>query len=88
MKMIVAIINDAHSDETAEALLESNYRATRLASTGGLLRGGTTTFMVGVDDVQVEDALRVLRECLPAQDDPKNIQATLYVLNVRDFERL
>ncbi len=88
MKMIVAIINDSHSDDVAQALLDTDFRATRLASTGGLLRGGTTTFMVGVEDDQVESALKVIRECIPDQDDPDKIQATMYVLNIRDFERL
>ena len=88
MKMIVAIINDSHSDDGAQALLDTDFRATRLASTGGLLRGGTTTFMVGVEDDQVESALKVIRECIPDQDDPDKIQATMYVLNIRDFERL
>ncbi len=88
MKMIVAIINDSYSDEIAQSLLDSNYRATRLASTGGLLRGGTTTFMVGVEDEHVEGALSVIRESIPSQDDPDKIKATVYVLNVRDFERL
>ncbi len=88
MKMIVAIVNDSHRDEVAQALLEKNYRATRLASTGGLLRGGTTTFMVGVDDEQVEEALRVIRESVPPQEESDKVQATVYVLNVRDFERL
>ncbi len=88
MKMVVAIINNSYSDKVAQSLLDSNYRATRLASTGGLLRGGTTTFMVGVDDVQVDGALHVIRESISTPSDPEKIQATIYVLNVRDFERL
>ncbi len=88
MKMIVAIINDSHSDEVAQALLDTNYRATRLASTGGLLRGGTTTFMVGIEDDQVESALKVIRENIPETEEPDKVQATIYVLNIRDFERL
>ncbi|MBC8496694.1 MAG: cyclic-di-AMP receptor, partial [Chloroflexi bacterium] len=87
MKMIMAIINDARGDEVAQALLDANYRATRLASTGGLLRGGTTTFMVGIAHEQVEEALRVIRESIPPQDNPEKTQATIYVLNVREFER-
>ncbi|MBM3144795.1 MAG: hypothetical protein FJ010_07455 [Chloroflexi bacterium] len=88
MKMIIAIVNDAHSGAVAQALLDANYRATRLASTGGLLRSGTTTFMVGVNNEQVEQALSVIREHLPPRESPENTQATIYVLNVRDFERL
>ena len=48
MKMIMAIMEDHFSDATSSALVKANYRVTRLASTGGLLREGATTLMVGV----------------------------------------
>ena len=88
MKMIIAIIDDSQSNEVAQTLLEHDYRATRLASTGGMLRGGTTTFMVGVDDDQVDQVLQVIRENITHREDTDKAQATIYVLNVRDFERL
>jgi len=86
MKMIVAIINDAQSEAAAQALLENDFRVTRLASTGGLLRGGTTTLMVGVADDKVETALSIIREQIPAQ--PDKIQATIYIVNIREFARV
>ncbi len=88
MKMIVAIIDDGISDTVSQALLGRKFRVTRLASTGGLLRSGTTTFMIGVDNADVDDALQIIRENIPTTDLAEKVQATIYVLNVKNFERV
>ena len=88
MKMIVAIIDDARSRAVSDALQEAHYRATQLASTGGLLRGGTTTFMVGIDDQEVEKALGVIQQSFSAREASDKVEATIYVLNVREFDRV
>lgn len=61
MKLIVAIIQDKDSNRLSSALVKANFRATKLASTGGFLRAGNTTFMIGVDDNQVETVMGVIR---------------------------
>ncbi|MBU0511677.1 MAG: cyclic-di-AMP receptor [Chloroflexi bacterium] len=88
MKMIFAIVDDTKSAVISQALLTANFRVTQLASTGGFLRGGATTLMVGVDDDKVEPALQVIRELIPPLSDPDEKQATLYVLNVKSFDRV
>ena len=87
MKMIVAIVESDKVEKVSQTLLAKKYRVTRLASTGGFLREGATTLMVGVDDDQVEEALQVIREQFPTPS-PDQIQATLYVLNVKSFDRV
>lgn len=88
MKMIVAIIQDAYSEKAAQALLQQAFRVTHLASTGGLLRSGRTTLMIGVDDQQLEEALSILRNNIPPAETDNAPNATIYVLNVRDFARV
>ncbi len=88
MKMILTILQDSHSDAVARALLANGFRVTRLASTGGLLRGGRTTLMIGVDNEQVEPALEIIRAEVPPAPENNPPQATIYVLNVRDFARV
>lgn len=61
MKLIVAIIQDKDSNRLSGALVKANFRATKLASTGGFLRAGNTTFMIGVEDSQVDAVLDVIR---------------------------
>jgi uncharacterized protein YaaQ len=88
MKMIIAIIDDALSNDISQVLLGANYRVTQLATTGGFLRGGSTTLMVGVEDDRVEDALQIFRDRVPASQDLENFLVTLYVLNIKNFDRL
>lgn len=62
MKMIMAVVQDQDSNKLSSALVEHNFRATKLASTGGFLKSGNTTFMIGTEDARVEKALAVIRE--------------------------
>lgn len=88
MKMILAIIDDPLSDIVSQALLAANYRVTQLATTGGFLRGGATTLMVGVEDQLVEKALKIIRQEIHPQSNPEKTSATLYVLNVKSFNQV
>ena len=88
MKMIIAITEDHFSETTSSALVKANFRVTRLASTGRFLREGATTLMIGVGDDQLESALELIRENIPLSDDSDKVQATIFVLNVKDFRRV
>ncbi|MEN8172627.1 MAG: cyclic-di-AMP receptor [Chloroflexota bacterium] len=87
MKMILATIEDSKIESVSQVLLQANFRVTRLASTGSLLREGTTTLMIGVKDDVVEKVLGTIREQFSTPETNKKPQATIFVLNVRDFER-
>jgi uncharacterized protein YaaQ len=87
MKMIMAIVEDHFSDNTSNALVQANFRVTRLASTGGILREGATTLMIGVEDEKLEAALNLIRDQISPSEDPNKINATIYVLNVKDYRR-
>jgi uncharacterized protein YaaQ len=68
MKMIMAVVQDQDSNRLSNALMEYNFRSTKLASTGGFLKSGNTTFLIGVDDIRVEKALQVIRENCKSRD--------------------
>ncbi len=61
MKMIVAIIRDSDNDAVSQALVTGGFRVTRIASTGGFLRRGSSTLMIGVEDDKVDAAIQVLK---------------------------
>ena len=85
MKLIVAIVQDQDSNRLSKALMENNFRATKLATTGGFLRSGNTTFMIGTDDDRIERALEIIkkncqsREQLVAPVSPMGGNADSYV---------
>ncbi|GFZ99884.1 hypothetical protein GCM10008018_52720 [Paenibacillus marchantiophytorum] len=61
MKLVVAIVQDKDSNRLSNALIKEGFRATKLASTGGFLRAGNTTFMIGTEDERVQEVMQVIR---------------------------
>jgi len=62
MKMIISIIHDEDNDRVSRSLTSENFRVTMIASTGGFLRSGRSTLLIGVEDERLERALQILRE--------------------------
>lgn len=63
MKLILAIMSNDDSPAVASALTKENFQVTRLATTGGFLRAGNTTLIIGTEDDKVEKAIEVIGEC-------------------------
>jgi len=62
MKMVMAVIHDEDSHHLMERLTKASYMATKLASTGGLLRTGNTTLFVGVSQEKVDDVVAIIKD--------------------------
>jgi uncharacterized protein YaaQ len=93
-KLIIAVVQNEDADNVVDALLEDEFRATRLASTGGFLRRGNTTLMVGADEEQIDRILDLVRAnarsgAAPAESgDAPSAAATVFVLDLEDYQRL
>lgn len=61
MKLVYAIVKDEDSDRATRALNEKRFSVTRLSSTGGFLKRGNTTLMIGVEDGQVEQVIEIVK---------------------------
>lgn len=61
MKLVIAVVQDKDSNRLSNALVKEGFRATKLASTGGFLRAGNTTFMIGTENERVNDVLQVIQ---------------------------
>jgi len=88
MKMILAILRDEDCESVSHALVSQDFRVTRIASTGGFLRRGSTTLMVGVEDQKVDEAIRIIRESCTEPTEQGLKRATLFVLTVSNFEQI
>lgn len=88
MKLIIAIIKDEDNDKVSRALTKNGFRVTFIASTGGFLRSGRSTLLIGVEDEQVEEALDVIRNNSKKPEKSKEKRATIFVLNVDQFTQL
>jgi len=60
--MIVTIVHNDDARPLVDALLERDYRATRLHSSGGFLKQSNATILLGVEDDEVEDVMAIVRE--------------------------
>lgn len=86
MKMIIIIVQDNDADTLTRAFTAENFRVTRVASTGGFMRSGVVTMLLGVEDPQVDAAIQVVRDLLPSKGAEK--RATLFVVPVQHFEQV
>jgi len=88
MKLIIIVVNDTESETLLNALLEEDFRVTRIASTGGFMRRGNSTLLMGVKAERVERAVQLVREHNPPGIDPGLKKVTVFVLKVDKFVQL
>ncbi len=62
MKLVLAIVQDDDAMDLIEELTDKNFRVTKLATTGGFLKSGNTTLMMGVEKEAVKDVVKVIEE--------------------------
>lgn len=68
MKMVIAIVNRDDSSEICTALTQAGYRYTRISTTGGFLRSGNTTLLIGTEDGELNALLRLMKEHCATRD--------------------
>jgi uncharacterized protein YaaQ len=88
MKLIIAIIKDEDNDAVSRALTKEEFRVTLTASTGGFLRSGRSTLLIGVEDDEVDSALDIIRANCKKPEKSGEKRATIFVLNVSKFTQL
>lgn len=62
MKLLVAIVQDQDSNILIEDLLDNEFRVTKLASSGGFLKAGNTTLLIGVEEEEVDPAMDIIEK--------------------------
>ena len=62
MKLIVAIVNSSDAPVVLSELTGKGFSVTKLSTSGGFLRAGNVTMLIGVEDDKVEGALHILEE--------------------------
>ena len=107
MKMLLAIINSDDAHSVMNLLMEAGFQITKLATTGGFLRAGNVTILIGLEDSRLDEAMDIIRkysntrkQIIPTTANlgvgfhpamPVEVTvggATVFVLNVEQFEKL
>ena len=87
-RLVIAILRDAGGEDVLKALLEADFRVTRISSTGGFMRRGTSTLLIGVEKERVENAIQLIREYSAPAINPDLKRATVFVLKVDQFDQI
>ena len=101
MKLIIAIVQDEDASRLINHLMTEGYRVTKLATTGGFLRAGNTTLLVGVEDEKLDNALAVIEKVCKSRKQiattgvyvPYPVEvtvggATIFVMDVEQFKKI
>ncbi|AEE90226.1 conserved hypothetical protein [Tepidanaerobacter acetatoxydans Re1] len=66
MKLVMAVVQDNDAGRLIEKLSQKKFGLTKLASTGGFLKSGNTTLMIGVEEERLEELLAIIEKmCKP-----------------------
>lgn len=68
MKLIVAVVQDKDAPKLMDGLVKAGFSATKLASTGGFLREGNSTVLIGIDEADEGAVLDIIRKTCRARE--------------------
>ena len=93
MNLVLSIVQNDDAEPVTRALLTAGHRVTRINTAGGFLRRGNVTLLVGVDEAQVDDVLRIIgANCRPqpqtASAETPTHAATAFVLEASRFAQV
>ncbi|NUP98889.1 MAG: cyclic-di-AMP receptor [Armatimonadetes bacterium] len=73
MKLVIAVVQQRDARRLRDELVARDFRFTELGSTGGFLRDGSVTLIVGVADEQVEPLLELMAGCCQQREQVSNM---------------
>jgi uncharacterized protein YaaQ len=88
MKLMIVITRDTDSDDIVQSLVKKEFRVTRMASSGGFLRRGNSTLLVGVEDNQVDQVIKVIKSACQPADSENQFRATAFVVDMPLYTRV
>lgn len=70
MKMITAIVNKRDAGEVCDSLTEAKITFTKMSTTGGFLKAGNTTLLVGVEEERVDEVMEIIKKHCAQRMEP------------------
>jgi uncharacterized protein YaaQ len=62
MKLVFAIVHDEDGPKVMEELNKNGFSVTKLCSTGGFLKAGNTTLLVGIEEDNLDTVIDVIKK--------------------------
>ena len=60
-KLLVSIVHSDDADGLIGALREGGFSSTKISTTGGFLREGNATILIGIEDTKVSAVMEIIR---------------------------
>ncbi len=69
MKLLLVVVNQRDARRLRDAFAEAEWRFTELGSSGGFLREGSLTFLLGVTEEQAEQVVQLVSQTCQAREE-------------------
>lgn len=73
MKLCVCIVHNRDKGKITEELVRAGFKFTVIGSTGGFLREGNTTILIGVDDADLPGLQRLIGQNCSTREQLVNV---------------
>lgn len=73
MKLVIAIVHNRDKGKVMEDLIHEGFKFTVIGSTGGFLREGSTTLLIGVPESDVANVLKIVRHRCMSREQLVNV---------------
>jgi uncharacterized protein YaaQ len=73
MKLVITVVHDRDKNKITEALLRNGFTFTKMASTGGFLREGNVTLLIGVEGKDVDRLVETIRDSCKTREQFVNV---------------
>jgi len=73
MKLVIVVVNNRDRHRFCEALVQHDFRFTIVSTTGGFLREGNTTALIGVADERKDELLTLVKELCHTRERLVNV---------------
>ena len=77
MKLIIAIVQDEDASRLVNQLMKNGHGVTKLATTGGFLRAGNTTLLIGVDDEKMHTVMSIIEDVCKSRKQMTSAPSTM-----------
>jgi uncharacterized protein YaaQ len=88
MKMMIIIVRADDADNVVSGFVGQGLRVTRMSSTGGFLKRGNVTLLVGVAGEKVDGVMELLKRICCPSDNPDLHRATVFVTDMPFFAQI
>lgn len=71
MKLMICEVQNRYRVAMEEGLKEKNYRMTELASSGGFRKKGSTIFLIGISETDIENLKETMKDICVSVEEKK-----------------